>query len=227
MKEFFKALGQHKKEINYFYFGSFFLFLSSLSILSSDLPLFFVLYGLGQAFLEVCLLLLVSHFLQKWAPRWVFSLFIAASFVLLLLHFTQFTIVRVMDTTVGYIFKFFFGSGFEHLIAGFQALNMNWTMIGITASAILLIPIMGLGFYWITHRLARIKQFSLSVNQITSAIVIATLSLLLLDMIAYPFIDRSSHGKYKKALPLGATFLSPASSLFALPPCHVSRTVLQ
>lgn len=222
MKTFFKSLFRQKGEINYLYFSFLLLFLTLLSLLHfreqplTGFPLFFLFYAVGQAFLEVCVFILISALLKRWTPRWVFFLFISFSFVLLLLHLTNFIMVRLLDASIIYIFKFFFGSGLDHLSAGFQALNMNITMIMIVVGSFLAIPVAGLGFYWLTLKLTRRKPLNLSVNQIVLTIGIIGTSLFLLDVMAHPFLTRRIYSKYQKTLPLGATFLAPTPNHIVL-----------
>jgi glucan phosphoethanolaminetransferase (alkaline phosphatase superfamily) len=225
MSSFFQKIFNPKNEINYLYFSFFLLFLSLLSAshyLCWEQPhygiaLFFLLYALGQAFLEVCCFILIAYSLKRWAPRWAFLCFIGISFLLMLLHYTHFTMVRLMDASLGYIFKFLFGSGIVHLIVGFQALNMNGTMIALVVGTFLLIPIAGLGFYWLTSHLIRKRPLQLSLFQIALALASVGTSLFLLDLFAPPFLTRHIHHKYRKTLPLGMTFLSPMPNTFLLP----------
>lgn len=239
MKTFFQKTFGQKGEINYLYFICFLIFLSILSLShffhwehsQKGISLFFLLYALGQALLEVSIFALLANILKRWAPRWIYFSFIGSSFILMLLHFTHFIMVRLMDASLGYIFKFFFGSGIDHLIAGLQALNMNCTMIAIILATFLLIPIAGLGFYWLTHSLAKRKPLNVSLNQIALSIGIITTTLFVLDLIAHPFLNRSIYSKYQKILPLGTTFLSPTlthfSLLHSLPPFRDENETLQ
>ncbi len=223
---------QYKGEVNYLYFSCFLLFLMLLSVLhylnweqpDHQIAFFFILYAIGQSLLEVGLFILVSYFLRRWAPSWLFALYIGFSFVAMLLHFTHFTMVRLMDASLGYIFNFLFGSGINHLIAGFQALNMNWTMIILTVSTFLLMPILGLSFYWLTARIIKHKPLQLSLTQITSAIGAISALLFCLDLVCRPFLDRHMHSKYQRRLPLGTTFLTPIRKTLPLPtPLNMPR----
>lgn len=225
MKTFLqKFLGQ-KGQVNYLYFSCFLVFLSALSLshfLNWELPLtaipiFFLLYALGQAILEVSIFVLIAYILKRWSPRWVYLSFIGISFILMLLHFTHFIMVKLMDASILYVFKFLFGSGVDHLIAGFQALNMNWTMIAIIVITFLLIPIVGLGFYWFTYKIAMRKPLNVSLKQIALTIGIVGTSLFILDLIAHPFLNRDTYSKYQKTLPLGTTFLAPIKKHMILP----------
>lgn len=217
MKTFFQKIFGQKGEVNYFYFSCFLLFLTSLSLSHSltwdlplkGIPLFFFLYAIGQSLLEVLCFVLIAYILKRWSPKWFYYVFISVSFLLMLIHFTHFIMVRLLDASIVYIFKFFFGSGYEHLIAGFQALNMNWTMVGIIVLAFLIIPVIGIGFYSLTFRLAKRHPLSISLNQIALTIGITATALFLLDVIAHPFMSQEIYSKYQKSLPLGTTFMSP------------------
>ncbi|MBX7066865.1 MAG: sulfatase-like hydrolase/transferase [Parachlamydiales bacterium] len=218
MKNFLRKFFGQKREINYLYFSFFLLFLTVLSLSHfytwnlplTGVPLFFFFYAIGQALLEVCCFVLIAYILKLWTPKWIYFSFISISFILMLLHFTNFFMVRILDASIIYIFKFFFGSGIDHLIAGFQALNMNATMIGTILVAVILVPIAGILFYTFTFKIVRKKPLNVSLNQLAMMVGIIGISLFLLDLIAHPFLNKSSYSKYQKTLPLGTTFLSPA-----------------
>ncbi|MBS0626085.1 MAG: sulfatase-like hydrolase/transferase [Verrucomicrobia bacterium] len=213
-----------KQEFNYLYFLFFLATVSLLSLsyfLKQENPvygiqIFFIFYTLGQSLLEVGFFMLISCFLKRWAPAWVFKLFIGISFLALLAHYVDFTLLRLMDTSFSYVYKFFFGSGLSHLLTAFLALNMNATMIGIIFSGIAAVPLIGIGFYWLTQAWIRHKPWSLSFKQMAIALAAIGISLFFLDLFAYPYLNRLAYNKYQKALPLGTTFISPASQSYPL-----------
>lgn len=220
MKFFFKSEFPKKTEVNYFYFSLFFLFLTGLSLfhfLYWEVSIVFIFYAIGQSLFEVLSLILIASLLRRWAPSWVHSLFISISFLILLLHFTNFTMVRLMDASLKYVFKFLFGSGIDHLVAGLQALNMNWTMIGIIVLSFLLVPLIGLGFYWITFQISRYKPLSLSLKQLVLGLGMVGSALFTLDLVSHSFLRRHVYDKYQKTLPFGTTFLSPTAPHLLLP----------
>jgi glucan phosphoethanolaminetransferase (alkaline phosphatase superfamily) len=216
MKHLIPNHHRDKKSFNYLYFGIFFSFLIALNLFTTDLPLFFVAYGITQAFLEVCILILLTHLMQKWAPALVFYVFIALSFLLALLHFTQFTIARVMDTSVLYILRFFFLSGIDHLIVGLQALNLNWTMILIMTSASLAVPLLGVALFTITQKISSYKKIAFSIRKFLLITATVAAVLFTLDLSYMPSLSKTSYAKYKKHLPLGCTLFSPASHTLSL-----------
>lgn len=171
--------------------------------------LFFMLYTLGQSFLEVCVFVLIAYLLKQWTYSWVFYTFIGLSFMALLAHYVDFTLLRLMDTSFSYIFQFFIGSGINHLYTAFLALNMNMTMVGCIIISVLTIPFVGVGFYLLTRIWTQKRPWSLSIQKLCKTLLIVSISLFFLDLFAYPWLNRKAYSKYEKALPLGKTFLSP------------------
>lgn len=224
-----------KGGVNYPYFSFFLLFLITLSLSHflnwnlplKGIPLLFFLYALGQAFLEVLCFVCIAYLLKRFAPKWVYLCYIGISFLLMLAHFAHFVLVRIMDASLLYVFNYFFGSGVDHLIAGFQALNLNATMIALIAISCLAIPFVGVSFYLLTSWLIRKKPFQVSLSQIILAIGLTGLTLVGIDLFTRPFLNRSLHSRYQKTLPLGITLLPPTSQRLLLqtplPPCREEK----
>ncbi|MDE3046086.1 MAG: sulfatase-like hydrolase/transferase [Verrucomicrobiota bacterium] len=179
----------------------------------SGAPLFFFLHALGQAFLEAGALLLLTALLSRWTPRWLFHCFIGFSFAILLLHFVDFTVLRLTDSSISFLFKYLFGSGVSHLITTFQALNMNGTMIGLLLLSLFAIPLLGIGFYRATQSLV---SWKVSLQLVAVSLAAVGLGLLGLDLLCHPFLKAPTYAKYQKALPLGTTFWPPDSQVVAL-----------
>ncbi len=213
-----------KHEINYLYFSIFFVAISTFSLSHflfleqpvSGIRLFFLLYAACQAFLEVWTFILIAYILKRWAPSWAFFSFIAFSFMLLLVHFTDFTLLRLMDAPISYLFKFLFGHGFDHLMTALLSCNMNLGMLAIIVLTLLCIPFIGLLLYWGTNRIARLNPWSLAPNQIIAALIAAGGSLFFLELLAHPFLDRWIYNKHQKNFPLGVTFLAPTPQCISL-----------
>jgi glucan phosphoethanolaminetransferase (alkaline phosphatase superfamily) len=213
-----------KTQINYLYFICFFLFLLTLTFshffrLSQPLlgvHLFFLLYALGQALLEVLCFMFVGYFLRCSAPKWAFKIFISISFAFLLAHFANFTMVRVLDTSLSYFFKFFIGSGLDHFRVAFLAMNMNSTMIATIVLSVILVPILGVVFYWLTQKISEKKPLILSLRQLFASVITFGALLLVVDFLAQPYLSSDLYNKYQKTLPLGAIFFSPIQSCLTL-----------
>ncbi|MBF8263444.1 MAG: Sulfatase protein [Parachlamydiales bacterium] len=214
-----------KNQVNYLFFSFLFLFLIALTFshflrmgpLLWGVPLYFLLYALGQAFLEVFCIMLIGCALHRWMPQWTFKLYIGLSFGLLLAHFTNYTMVRLIDTTLSYLIKFLFGYSLDHARVAFLALNLNRFMLGLIIGTILCVPLLGIGFYWLTHKVSIKRPLALSQKQIMGIVIFLSLSLLALDIMAKPYLNNSLYNKYSKTLPLGSTFIAPTLRRMPLP----------
>ena len=207
-----------KTPFNYLYFLILFLFLISLNIrhfftLEKHLSTLFLLYAIGQALFEISSFILILALIKKLGLKWLQFIFIAFSFVLCLVHFTDFTMIRLIDAPVSYLFKFLFCSGFLKVL---QALNLNMSMIVICASAILFIPLLGPLFYFLSNLASKKKPIRISLFQ-TSLVLIGTVfSLLLLDLFATSFLNRPNYAKLEKTLPFKGTILHPSPQCITL-----------
>ncbi len=195
--------------INALFFAFFFVLLLAMSLFLSfswSAPLFFSLHAIGQSILEAATLFLLASWLKKWAPSWLFYLFIGGCFSLLIIHFIDFTMLRLMDDSISYAFRYFFFSGFHHLFVAIQALNLNAKMLALFILAFFIPPVLGIVFYKISE-----KKMSLNISPWKLALFLLTTAgaLYTLDLFARPFLEPMAYMRYQKALPLGTTFLSP------------------
>ena len=206
-----------KHEVNYLYFCIFFIGIAVLSLShfflveepSPSIRLFFMIYALGQSVFEVWVFILIAYILKQWAPKWTFFAFIAFLFMFLLVHLTNFILLRLIDTSVMYLFKFLFGRGFDHLVTAFLALGLNFRMMVLITLSIFCLPLIGLLLYWWTNRFARLNPWNLSLGQIIVALLAIGNSLLVLEWFAYPYLDRWTYNKLHTRLPFGDTFFAP------------------
>ncbi len=168
-------------------------------------------------FLEAGIFLLVGFLLKRCLPRWLFHAFIGFSFAILLAHFANFTIIRLMDATISYIFAYFLGLGITHLIPAFQALNMNLTMIIVTFASLLLIPFLGVAFYRATEPLSQKIPWRPYLPRLIVTLFAIGGALFTLDLLFHPFLNRLAYAKFQKVLPMGTTFLAPDGASVSLP----------
>lgn len=220
-----KWLAPEKGEINTVYFTFFLVFVIGMSLSHfffwktplSGVPLFFFLHALGQCFLEAGVLLLSGFLLKRVLPKWLFHAFIGFSFAILLAHFANFTIIRLMDSTISHMFKHFFGSGITHLTTAFLALNMNTSMIALIFSSLVLIPFLGIAFYRATEPLSKKIPWRPSLPRLILTLLAISGALFALDLLFHPFLNRLAYAKYQKILPMGKTFMPPGGTSIGLP----------
>ncbi len=205
-----------RREFNPLYFFFFLLILAGLTLAHfasenlSGIPLFFLLYALGQALLETTAIALIAWLLRKWAPRWAFYAFVSSTFLFLLVQFTDLALLQIMDTTIGYLFLYFASGGLAHVGAAFHALNMNLGMICLICAALLLLPALGIFFYSLTDRATPRVPIQITPMQLFFTMLGVGTALLLLDVGMRSNLGYATYSRFQKHLPLGTTFLPPA-----------------
>jgi len=213
----FFSLG--KKEFNTLYFTLYSIVILAMTLSHFCLwqsPLFFFLQAIGQALLETGVLISIAIALNRWAPRWVFFTYISSTFTILLLHFVDFTTIRLLDVSIAYPMKFLFGNGILHLFIALQAMNVNAAMIGIVIGSILAIPLSGVLLYWVTSPLSKKIGWNLPLRPVLFSIGAIASALFALDLFFHPSMDQTAYRKYQKALPLGTTFITPEKQYYPL-----------
>lgn len=207
-----RSLIFQKRALNYPYFILLFLCISSLSFLrflSLGINPWYYTYSFAQGFFEIGIFILIAHFLKASALRWIYPVLLTFFFGCVLVHYTNFTMNRLLDVSLSYLLKFFVGQGIFHVISVFQAINMNQAMLALIGVAILSIPIIGISLYRLTNWCAKKKPFTISSFQILCALSFCGIFLLLFEWRVIPQFTHASHSKYEKTLPLGTTLFSP------------------
>lgn len=209
---------RQKKEINYLYFLFFYCAVSLVSLISlMTTPLAItpglILYSLGQSLLEVGVFALLIQITKR---RWLQNLYCTLFLTIWIVHFTNFTMLRLLDTSLSYLFKFFIGHGIFHIIQVFQAINMNKSMLGLIGVIALTLPVFAIFLYRITDRLSQKKIVTLSNQLIALSLCLTMAFLLLSELMIIPSLSYKSYEKYKKTLPFSSTFFSPKTREWVL-----------
>lgn len=181
----------------------------------SSLHLFFLCYAIGEAILEIALLMLLSFVIARYCPRFVYFLYIALSFLILLGHFIDFTLVRLMDTSFAYAITFFASSNIDQFWVAFKAMNLNSGMVALMVFSIIALPLVGICLYFLLKKASDKKPLPLKPSTVVFGAALLFLLLFGIAFVAHP--SPGEFNRYKKALPLGAPFLSPLNHPLALP----------
>ncbi len=203
-----------KIEINYLYFLILFFWIGSLTLfhIFQDPTIqpksFCFLYILLQTAFEIEVFILFAYLLKRFFSR-IHSFIFSFVTILFLVHFVDFIMLRLLDTSIMYLFKFVFGEGLFHIFRVFVALNMNQTMIGMIIASILAVPIIGILLDLSLLQLTKKKPLYLSFNQIIQILGSTVCILFMFDFYAKSQLSIFSYKKFQKTLPLGTTFLSP------------------
>ena len=221
-----------KKEFNALYFFIFFALILAMTVSHfyfwetslEKIPLFFLAQAFGQVLMETGLFFLAGAALHRWTPRWLFLGFIAFSFLILLLHFVDFTIIRLMDASISYMFTYLFGAGISNLVTSFQAMNLNAQFFFIALLILCLLPMLGIGLYRITQPLAKKFSHKIAFSHVAIALSATCALLLALDLIFHPIMSRIAYAKFQKTLPLGTTFIRPQKQYIQADPIAAPKS---
>ena len=202
--------------VNYLYFGLFFAFvcLTSISsiLLKDDLAgsrLFFSFYAIGQIALEVTAFAFVGALLYR-LSRLAFWLFVGATFFVLLIHFLDFMMDRILDLSVWNALSIFIlDESPENLYFLLDASGIPLWAWCAMATLLFLFPLLGMLVYrgtaWFSHKFPlRLKNETFL--QIFFCIPAA---LLLWDYSASQAIHPDAYTEFTKSLPWKRTFLKP------------------
>jgi hypothetical protein len=200
----------NKKPQNILFFISSFIILLGLNIynyFSLDSSLFirlnYLLNASLQTLLEVFGLYLITYMINHFLGKSIKYLFVGCCFFLLFAHFINFFLIHVLDSTITYPIKMFLFPGFEHFSTNLRAMNLNLKMITITFLSLLSIPMIGCFFYFLTHRVSKKFNFSLSKKQyVFSFLIIISL------LFTSEKLFKKTNGNYLKKLPFGSMVFS-------------------
>lgn len=213
-----------KRHVNYIYFGLLFLCLSFIHVYQIFLiengsflhRCFYIIYAIGQCFLEVGALVVIGNYLVKRFPRSLNPVFILLTFILLMIHVVDFPIVRIMDMSIWYVLDWISQESFENFIELLYASNVSittWFIFGIVA---FLLPILGLIFFSLTNLIAKKKPLNFSYPTAGLSLMAIVLFLSMFDFKTCKLAAPAEDGSYLKALPWKTTLFSTPHPILTL-----------
>ncbi len=199
--------------INFFYFGIFFLtlvFLSASNIVMKN-PLdgsFFFLYAMGQAALEVVLLIVFGHWIERLLGQRFLYAFIGATFLLFILHICDFFMNRILDLSIWETISFVLDESLQNLIYMFEASGVPLWFWGCFFLFLLLLPFIGMLAYRLTN------QYSVETNPewVAQALCCIPASLFLWDVSTSRVMQPDQYVALTRLLPWKTTFLQPSNT---------------
>ncbi len=211
------TFAQDHRPTNYLYFGLllfcfFVLDLYHVILLEPSISLsslYFLSYSLLQSLIEVGVLVFVGGLIKKRLPNLYYKFFISLTFLFLLVHFIDFILVRFMGMSFYFALDMVLDETFENFIEMLHCVgvNMNFWMIFLLPFP-LLIPLLGILFYRITHKVSLKKPFTVSQKKVLTLLCIFPIALLVLDIGISPLVQREDYKTYQMTLPWKTTLFS-------------------
>lgn len=211
------------KSINYLFFIFYFLCISCLHLLHVFLiePLpspsthIFSIYALAQCFLETWGLIIIGSLISRYFSKYL-SLYVFLVLCLLLIHFIDFPLVRLMDMSFWFAFSFIIQESYANFIEFLLASNISlwiWLLITLTVIASLLI---GVFCFHLTHRLTRKKTWKPSFSYLNTVLSIGILFLFGWNYGVLPITKQTLKERFEKTLPWKHAFSQKNFELISL-----------
>ncbi len=214
---------KHSVWVNYLYYGSLFSLLILLSVSSvysrEDLAgsrIFFLLYSVGEALLEVFLFICIGWLIKKYCKRIFFALFIALTFVCFLLHLLDFALNRILNFSIWETIDFVFDESFENFFHMLDASGLSLWIWGTFFTLLLMVPLIGIVIFRITEWMSRKQPMGLRFEKVVQISFCIPLALFFWDFTASRFVPQEAHHAFIKTLPWKITFLRPNTPLLTL-----------
>ena len=209
--------------INYFYFGSLFAMLVLLSIsgvmVREDLggsQIFFLLYSIGEASLEVTLFIFCGWLIRRYASKLWFALYIGMTFIWFILHLIDFMLDRILNFTIWETLEFVFDESFDNFLHMLTASGLPlWVWLSFFA-LLAIVPIIGVVIYHTTEWLTQKKPLGIRLGMLVQIFFCIPVALFLWDFSASRILHREAHLSFIKSLPWKVTFLHPRIPLLKL-----------
>lgn len=198
--------------MNTIYFACLYTVIAALSLLSLEGPFhpWQVAYLLGQTLWEVCLFAILMQ-ASKW--KWLKHIWCTLFLTILIIHFVNFQMLRLLDTTILYLLRFFYGHDIYHIIQVFQAINMNEWMMGLMAITAVCLPVFAVAIYQVTNR----HRAHVSQKALLFLFGEISFALFCVETLFVPKMSYKTHANYVKTLPLLTTFTNPKVEIYSLP----------
>ena len=209
------TLSKEKNTINWFYYLLLFLYLCVLSFLHFSVAPFtgysLWIYGIClflQASLETLLLLTVALFLKRRKRQIFYYGFVSFIFLLLLFHLVHFMMIRLMDSSISYVFKAFFSTGIANFFLLLRAINMNYLFMILAFIGIVLLPFLGIVFYYCSGKILKKRPCTIALSKLIATQFLILTSILCLEKWQMKNISQNQWNFFQKTMPLGSCFLS-------------------
>jgi glucan phosphoethanolaminetransferase (alkaline phosphatase superfamily) len=215
-------MGPERSSVNYLYFGTFFLVLVILaagSIFTKESlggsRIFFFLYALGQATLEIILLMICAHLLRRY--RFAFFTFIGLTFVALFIHLFDFLMERVLDQTVWEALSIFvLNESFENFLYLLDASGIPLWAWGIIFVLLVSLPFLGALVYKLSEQICLKKPVPIRHPLYLQLCLYIPAALFFWDFSASHIIEPDAYSAFTKSLPWKYTFLRPNHTYLSL-----------
>ncbi|MCB1111021.1 MAG: hypothetical protein KDK64_08560, partial [Chlamydiia bacterium] len=212
-----KFFWKHALLINPYYFALLLLGLFSMHfyhLLSlghewTFSPLYFLIYALVESTIEVFALMVIGNLIRAYLPKCFYYAFISFCFLAFILHYVDFILIRFMDISVMYGFRWVLGETFDNFIELLHLTGISidkW--IGMLLVVVVIIPVVAIALYRITAKLSIKRPLKLTHKGMIKMLCLMPLTLAALDLTMTPLVKQEEYQIYERVLPWKSPVLS-------------------
>ncbi len=211
-------------EINYLYFGAFFIFLLLISWsciytkenLGSS-RIFFYLYSFGQVLLETMFFIFSAWIVRRFFGKIWFHVFIGITFVCLIVHLLDFLMNRILDLSIWEVVNVFvLNESFANFLLLLEASGIPFWAWFCIFSLLVAIPLVGILVYKSTSLLTERKSLSLRMEWFFQTFLCIPCALFLWDFSTSNYIQPDEYTTLIKSLPWKFSFIEPKNVFISL-----------
>ena len=213
-----------RSPFNYFYFLFLFAVLVSLHLYQlSFLPetpllslLFLSFSMIAECTVEVLSLIFLYELVLKSGRPLLISIYRFFCLFLVLIQVVDFVILRFFDITVWQaLYSYLFLETLENFILLLYASDISLSKWIGSGLIVLSLPLLGLWFYRLTHRLSKKKPLLLRSHRIGYSLLFLIPALLVWDLVTAHLTDFSFHDDYRRVTPWKQTFFCPTKQIIS------------
>jgi hypothetical protein len=163
----------------------------------------FFFHSLLQSFLAILLLFILAKLLKRFLHTSVLYIYTGICFVIVLLHFINFIMLHLLDSSIAYPFKMFFLSGKENFFITIRAINANPVMLLVASLTLLLLPAIGILKYHLIHKFTHKRNLHFTSRDLLFSFLTIAFCLFTLELGVSKLDEfKQNKSKYIKKLPL-------------------------
>jgi uncharacterized protein len=227
-----------KISLNYIYYSLIFAFLLSFTILNllsihqlNSSKFFFLIYSIGQIFLEITLIVVIIHLSGKYLTKFLHMLVVGFTFIFFFTHIFDFFLNRILDLTFVQTLSFVIDESFTNLIEMLHASGIP-LFIWITGSLLFsLTPFLGYLVYKLCEKISNKAPLLINIEKIYQTLFCIPFALVIWDLNAAKILNANDYNIYLKLLPWNRTFFTPKTisitTRSSLKPPKSEKTIVQ
>lgn len=178
IKDYIQNIFNKNFNINYIFYSFFLLLISFFSFFKTN-----ILFGFYSILQTILLTIIFIFFHYQIKSKILKKIFTAITFFTMLFYAANFILLGLMDNNLLFAINIFFSGGLENLLITFRALNLDFTLTILILSAFIIIPLIGILFYYFTNKFCQRKPLILKLKHLFFIFISSLLIMTSFDLV--------------------------------------------